>query len=83
MYKLIFSKKSLDFLNKLENELKDRIWNKLQLCKENLFRFMEHLEQIKGFKLRVGDHRVIIDVDSKYNVLHIVKIGHRKKIYEK
>ena len=82
MYRLIFSKKALDFLNKLEDELKERVWNKLQLCKEDPFRFLEHLEQIKGYKPRVGDYRIIIDVDSKNNVLCIIKIGHRKNIYE-
>ena len=83
MYKLIFSKKALDFLNKLENELKERIWNKLQLCKENPFRLLEHLEQIAGYKLRIGDYRVIIDVDNPSKVIHVLKIGHRKNIYEK
>ena len=83
MYKLIFSKKSIDFLNKLENELKERIWNKLQLCKENPFRFLEHLEQIKGHKLRIGDYRIIIDFDNENNALNVIKIGHRKNIYEK
>ena len=83
MYRLIFSKKALDFLNKLESEFKERIWNKLRLCRENPFRFLEHLGQIEGYKLRVGDYRVIIDVDNKDMALHVLKVGHRKNIYEK
>jgi len=82
MHKLIFSKKALDQLNKLENELKERIWNKLQLCKEDPFRFLEHLEEIEGYKLRVGDYRAIIDVDNKNKIIHVLKMGHRKNIYE-
>ena len=83
MYKLIFSKLALKQLNKLEKNIKERIWEKLQLCKENPFRFLEHLEQIKGFKLRVGDYRLIIDVNNSTKVIEILKLGHRKNIYER
>ena len=82
MYGLRFDKKAIDFLNKLENKDKKRIWNKLQQCKENPFHFLEHLEDIEGFKLRVGDYRVVIDADKTNQILHILKIGHRKNIYE-
>ena len=82
MYKLIFSKLALKQLNKLEKNIKERIWEKLQLCKENPFRFLEHLEQIKGFKLRVVDYRLIIDVNSSAETIEIIKLGHRKNIYE-
>ena len=82
MYKLVFSKLALKQLNKLEKNIKERIWEKLQLCKENPFRFLEHLEQIKGFKLRVGDYRIIIDVNISAKILEILKLGHRKNIYE-
>jgi len=34
MYELKFDKKATDFLNKLEKDMKERIWNKLQKCKE-------------------------------------------------
>jgi len=83
MYKLIFSKSALKYLNKLEKGIKERIWKKLQLCKENPFRFLEHLEQIDGFKLRVGDYRLIIDVNNSTKTIEVVKAGHRKNIYER
>ncbi|MBS3073878.1 type II toxin-antitoxin system RelE/ParE family toxin [Candidatus Pacearchaeota archaeon] len=83
MYELKFDKKATDFLNKLPGEIKERIWNKIRQCKENPFRFLEHLEDMPGFKLRVGDYRVIIDVYINAKILHILKIGYRKNIYEK
>ncbi len=82
MYELKFDKKVIDFLNKLERSIKERIWNKLQMCKEDPFRFLEHLEEIDGYKLRVGDYRLIISVDNKTNTINIEKIGHRKNIYK-
>ena len=81
MYNFIFEKKALDCLNNLEKELKERIWNKLQQCKEDPFRFLEHLEEIEGFKLRVGNYRLIIDVYKATQTLHVLKAGHRKNIY--
>ena len=83
MYELKFDKKATDFLNKLEKDIKERIWNRIQQCKLNPFHYLEHLEEIEGFKLRVGDYRVIIDVDRTNQILHILKIGHRNNIYEK
>ena len=81
MYNLIFDKKALEFLNKLEKEIKNRIWNKLQQIKENPFQFLEHIENIQGYKLRVGSYRIILDVDKKSNTINILKIGHRENIY--
>jgi len=83
MYELKFDKKATDFLNKLEKRDRERIWDKLQECKLDPFRYLEHLEEIEGYKLRVGDYRVIIDVDNSMKILNILKIGHRKNIYER
>ena len=82
MYELKWDKKALDFLSKLEKDIRQRIWDKIQLCKINPFHYLEHLEEIEGFKLRVGDYRVIISVNNPTNTLNIEKIGHRKNIYE-
>ena len=82
MYELKFNKKALDFLSKLEKDIKERIWDKIQACKIEPFRYLEHLEEIEGFKLRIGDYRAIIDIDNKTNTININKIGHRKNIYE-
>ncbi len=83
MYEIRFDKKALNFLNKLELDIKKRIWNKLQECKKEPFRYLKHLTEIKGYKLRVGDYRLIIDVQEEIKVLYVEKIGHRKNIYER
>ncbi|MBU4308649.1 MAG: type II toxin-antitoxin system RelE/ParE family toxin [Nanoarchaeota archaeon] len=83
MYEIRFDKRALNFLNKLEFQIKQRIWNKLQECKQEPFRYLKHLEQIKAYKLRVGDYRIIIDIQEEIKVLYVEKIGHRKNVYEK
>jgi mRNA interferase RelE/StbE len=83
MYKLVFEKRTLQSLNKLEPKIKKRIWDKLQDCKDNPFRFFEKLVETSGFKLRIGDWRVIADIMREKEAIIILKIGHRKKIYDK
>lgn len=83
MYKLIFDKKSLNDLNKLDVKIKERIWEKLQISKEYPFRFFEKLKETSGFKLRIGDWRVIADIFRDKEAIIILKIGHRKNIYDK
>jgi len=83
MYKLVLEKKAIHDLNKLETKVKDRIWNKLQECKEDPFRFFEKLVEMPGFKLRIGDWRVIADIIREKEAIIVLKVGHRKNIYEK
>ena len=83
MYQLIFDKKVLHDLNKFEKEIKERIGNKLQLCKEDPFRFLEHLTEVDGFKLRVRDYRAIVDIDNSSKTIKVLKVGHRKNIYDR
>ena len=81
MYNIIFENSALESLNKLEPHIKERIWNKLQQCKENPFRFLEHLEEIEGFKLRVGDYRAIYQIRKSELLIIVLKLGHRKNVY--
>ena len=82
MYKIIFDKKSAHELNKLDKLVKKRIWDKIQLCKEDPFRYVERLTEILGYKLRVGDYRVILHVNINLKLIIIEKIGHRRNIYD-
>jgi len=39
---------------------------------------------LKGLmKLRVGDYRIIYSIESQIVTVHVIKIGHRKEVYEK
>ena len=82
MYKLIFDKKALRELNKLEKNVRERLWGKLQDCKEDPLRFFEKLTETAGFKLRVGDWRLIADINRTNQTINILKVGHRKNIYK-
>ena len=39
---------------------------------------------LKGYmKLRVGDYRIVYSISKKTVTVHVIKIGHRKDVYEK
>ena len=82
MHDLIFEKRALHILNRLDKIIKKRIWNKLQECKEDPFRFFEKLVEMPGFKLRIGDWRVIADIIREKEAIIVLKVRHRKNIYD-
>ncbi len=81
MYAIIFDEEAINFLNNSERSIKERIYNKIISTKENPFGFFKRLEGRKGYKLRVGDYRVIADIDSNYKRIEVIVIGHRKNVY--
>ena len=56
---------------------------KVNEVQEDPFRFLEHYEGKDYYKLRVGDYRLLIDVDFKNKVLLVQVIDHRGRIYDR
>lgn len=68
-------------LRKLETPTRDRIVRKLKQAAENPARSLERLSSVESYKLRVGDYRVIVDIDWDRRVLFVLTLGHRSVIY--
>lgn len=83
MYKVIFDDKAIEFLEKLDKKNRKRIFNKIMSAKENPFHYFEKLTSTEYYKLRVGDYRVIADIDKNEIKILVLFIGHRKNIYDK
>jgi len=69
-------------LTKLPRDIAQRIFRKIQETKENPDHYWIRLEGRTDYKLRIGDYRVIADIDHKQKLIQVTKIGHRKAIYE-
>jgi len=82
MFEVVFDEKAVEFLEKLPRDLRERIFNKIISTKENPFHFFDRLNGRKDYKLRVGDYRVIADINQKLERIEITLIGHRKNIYK-
>ena len=83
MYTIHLDDRAIDILVKFDKELRKRIYNKIISTKENPFHLFERLEGRKDYKLRIGDYRVIADIDRKNEIIWITLIGHRKNVYDK
>ena len=81
MFKIIWDEKAYEKLNKLEPIISRRIAKKIEELSENPF--SKDIKRLKGrndFRLRIGDYRVIFSIER--NNIQILKVGHRKNIYD-
>ncbi len=83
MYYVIWSSKAQKDLEDLGTDIATRVINRIEQIKYTPHHFIERLAEVEGWKARVGDYRIILDVDDKTKTLVILKIGHRKNIYKK
>ncbi len=70
-------------LRKLPREIAEMILRKLYSIKENPLGHIERLKRSQLWKLRIGDYRAIMMIDTGEKIMHIVKVGHRKDIYKR
>ena len=82
-YTVKWRQKVLDELEKLPKVVSKRIVRKIDSAKEEPHHFLERLACDPGYKLRVGDYRIIIDIIEHEKILAIRTVGHRRNIYEK
>ena len=81
-FKIIWDKKAQDDLHKLDALIARRIILKVRELEEDPF--SKEIKRLKGetlFRLRVGDYRILFDIIR--DAIIVLKIGHRKNIYEK
>jgi mRNA interferase RelE/StbE len=83
MYEILFSKQSEKQLNKLEKTIQKQIINALERIRIRPELFVTKLVGDPAYKLRVGKYRILMEIKKNKLIILILKIGHRKKIYQK
>lgn len=81
-YEIIFSDKAFSQLRKMEKNVQERIIAVLERIRVRPETYVTKLVGDPGYKLRVGDYRIIMDIDNKILRILILKVGHRKNIYD-
>ncbi len=69
-------------LGKLNKSLATRIKSKLEKVSVDPTAFVKRLKGVDLYSLRVGDYRILMDIQASTGKIIITKIGHRKNIYE-
>ncbi len=82
MYSIIYSKKAEKQLGKLDKEIRSRIIRSLEKLRIRPEAYIERLVGDPGYKFRVGNYRVIMDVDSGKLIILVIKVGYRKNVYK-
>lgn len=83
MHEVVFDEIAIKELNKLPEDIRKRIFNKIIATKENPHHFFIRLKGRKDYKLRIGDYRVIADLDGNNHKIEVTFVGHRRNVYEK
>lgn len=81
-YQVIFSKGASRQFKKLSPELQERIQVKIdELAIEPRPNGVKKLEDDDLYRIRVGDYRVIYQIQDDILLVNIVKVKHRSKAY--
>ena len=81
MYELLYSEKALKQLRKLEKHNQQRIISSIERIRIRPESHLKKLVGDMGWSLRVGDYRVIIDLDQGKLIITVIKVAHRKNVY--
>ena len=76
-----WSQQAERFVAELPKEIARRIVHKVDSIKDSPFHFLEHHEGSDFYKLRVGNYRVLVDVDMVKKVICVRVLGHPRNIY--
>ncbi len=82
MYELIYSEKSVKQLEKLDKKIQERILATIERCRIRPHPFVKKLVGNPYFRLRVGNYRVILDIQENKLIIFVIELGHRKNIYD-
>jgi len=79
----IAHQENLEYFHKLDNIFKERILIALERLRiRPMSCDIKKLVGMEGYRFRVGDHRIIFDMDNTQLKILILKIGHRKNVYD-
>jgi mRNA interferase RelE/StbE len=81
-YHVIFSDLALKQLRKLDREIGQRIISTLDRIRIRPDAYVKKLVGDEGYRLRVGNYRVILDLDKEKLIILVLRIGHRRNVYD-
>jgi mRNA interferase RelE/StbE len=81
-YSFVWSPNSLEDLKGISPDLSKRIIKRVLELELAPYHFIEKMTDVDCWKLRVGDYRVLLDIDEKKKEISVLKVGHRKNVYK-
>ncbi|HIH49645.1 type II toxin-antitoxin system RelE/ParE family toxin [Candidatus Woesearchaeota archaeon] len=82
MYDIFFTKNAEKFLDKVEKKDREKIIFALERLRVRPEAYLTRLVGETCYKFRVGDYRVITDLDRGRLVVIVLYIGKRERVYD-
>ena len=79
-YRIVWSIQANKQLERLDRSVAKRIHEKVGQLYQNPERYVEKLVRYPYYRLRVGDYRVILDIQNEMVRILILKVGHRSNV---
>lgn len=85
-YEVVFKKSALKELQNLPVRIQQKILDAVQLLSLNPYTELLQIKKMKGadslYRFRINDYRVVYVIENQSIKVTIIKIGHRKDVYE-
>ena len=81
-YTIKWHPRTEEFLRKCDATVSSRIVKKVDSIKDYPLTYLDYYPNLKIYKLRIGDWRVLMDIDQKNKALEILFVDHRSRIYK-
>jgi mRNA interferase RelE/StbE len=85
-YEVVFKKSAVKELQTLPQRIQQKILDAVQLLSLNPYTELLQIKKMKGadslYRVRIQDYRVIYVIENHLIKITIIKIGHRKEVYE-
>lgn len=82
MYDIILSKRVEKYLDSLNSKDRERIILALEKLRIRPQAFLKRLVGQKSYKFRVGNYRIIVDIETSKLLVLVIDIGYRRNIYK-
>ncbi len=80
---IIWSDLAIRQLRKLDRTLARRVFDKVGELAEDPCRLVQKLVNSPCFRLRIGDYRLILDIQEDVLRILVLNVGHRESTYNR
>ena len=81
-YRVRIEKRASKALEKIDVVIRKRIVEVIRSLADNPRpRGIKKMKNREGWRVRIGDYRVIYGIDDERSLVSVAKIGHRRKVY--
>jgi mRNA interferase RelE/StbE len=85
-YEVVFKKSALKELQTLPDRMQRKVLDAVQLLTLNPYTELLQIKKMKGadglYRIRIQNYRVIYLIENQVIKITVIKIGHRKDVYE-